>query len=85
MLARLDRVELAIGALQVGRQQFVEVADDNQGHVVGRVPMLAQGLQLIAGQVVDLRTFGAFEPQFDGQLVAGGVAKVLAVEQALQV
>ena len=29
-------------AFQVGRQQFVEIADDDQGHVVRRVPFVAQ-------------------------------------------
>ena len=85
MLARLHGVELPIGAFQVGGQQFVEIADDDQGHVVRRVPCFAQLLQLVAGQVADLGAFGALEAQFHGQLVAGAVTEVLAIQQALQV
>ena len=41
VLAGFDRFEGAPRAFQISRQQFVEFADDDQGHVVRRVPGLA--------------------------------------------
>ncbi|KPM74589.1 hypothetical protein AOG26_20250 [Pseudoalteromonas sp. UCD-33C] len=85
MFAGVNRVKRAVGAFEIGRQQLVEVADNDQGHVVGGVPGLAQLFQLVAGQVLDFGPLGAFEAQLDGKLTAGLVAEVLAVQQALQV
>jgi hypothetical protein len=60
VLCRSDGGKLAIRAVQIGRQQTVEVADDDQRHVIGRVPVLAHVLQLFAGQVIDFRALRAF-------------------------
>ena len=84
MLARLDRLQLTPGTLQIGRQQFVEFADDDQGHVVRRIPGLAHLLQLLLGQMADFGALRAFQSQLDSQLIARGMTEVLTVEETLQ-
>ncbi|MNY27244.1 hypothetical protein D3C86_1611400 [compost metagenome] len=84
VITRFDRDQCAVGALQIGRQQTIEVSDHNQRHVVGRVPILADFLQLLAGQLLDFCARGAFEAQLHGQLLTGGVTQVLTIQPALQ-
>ena len=84
VFARWYRLKLTVGALQIGRQQAVEFADNDQRHIVGGIPLLAQGLELVGAQLGDFGPLGTLEPQFNGQLIAGLVAQVLAIEPALQ-
>ena len=44
VLAGVNRLEGTVGSLQISWQETVKVADDNQRHVVGRVPLLAYSL-----------------------------------------
>ncbi len=81
----LDRLQCAKGPVQIGRQQAIELADHDQGHVVRRVPVLAYRLQLFAGQVLDPCPSGTFEAQFHGQLIAAAVPALLNIQPALQV
>ena len=60
-LLRLGGGQFAKGTLQVGRQQAVEAADHYQGHVVGRVPAVTQGVHLLQGHVVEVGALRAFQ------------------------
>ncbi len=80
---RLGGREFAEGSFQVGGQQAVQATHHDQCHVVGRVPTLAQALDLLEGHVVEVGTLGAFQAQFRCQLLPGGVTDVLPVQPAL--
>ena len=61
VFARFGCDELAIGPHQIGRQEPVQIADDNQCHVVRGVPTAADFFDLLEGQRFDVGSFGAFE------------------------
>ncbi|MNY48817.1 hypothetical protein D3C86_1841850 [compost metagenome] len=84
MAAGFDRDQRAVGPFQIGRQQAVKVTDHDQRHVVGRVPILAHLLQLLAGQLIDFGALLAFQSQLHGQLLTGGMPQILAIQPALQ-
>ena len=83
--ARLGGRQFAVGAFRAGRQQAVQAANHDQGHVVCGIPAFAQGFHLLEGHVLEVGALGALQAQLHGQLVAAWVADVLAVEPALQV
>ncbi|MNJ50895.1 hypothetical protein D3C77_461840 [compost metagenome] len=50
-LARLSRVEFAVGSFQIGRQQTIQAADYDQAHIVSGIPVLADVLDLFQRHV----------------------------------